>query len=211
MTVPIEHRALRIERSARYFMLGDPREAREVWFALHGYGQAADRFLETLAPLAEAGRCVVAPEALSRFYLRGTSGRVGASWMTREDRDAEVRDYVAYLDAVRAEVGGAGSTGVLGFSQGTATAARWAVLGASAPAKLVLCSGGWPPDLDPARSRASLAETSVTLVCGTEDEHLPPAAAERDESVLAGLGIRVRRLSFAGGHRLDLATLRTCL
>ena len=70
----------------------------------------------------------MAPEALSRFYADVTPGRhgptstVGATWMTREDRENEIRDYVAYLDemtdhvcgdlasAPRLVAGGAGSS-----------------------------------------------------------------------------------------------------
>ena len=46
------------------------------------------------APLDDGSRLIVAPEALSRFYLGEVSQRpaserrVGASWMTREDRPA---------------------------------------------------------------------------------------------------------------------------
>jgi dienelactone hydrolase len=80
---------------------------------------------------------VVAPEALSRFYVdrgepaAGTPARVGATWMTREDREAEIADYVRYLDrALDAAAGRPGAAapalGVLGFSQGAATACRWA-------------------------------------------------------------------------------------
>ena len=42
----------------------------EVWFALHGYRQAARRFARRFAALDEPGRVVVVPEALSPL-LRG--------------------------------------------------------------------------------------------------------------------------------------------
>src|SRR5207244_11621240 len=99
-----EHRVT-VARSARYFTLGGT-EPREVWFACHGYGQLAARFLEKLRVLDDDGRCLVAPEGLSRFYLTEspTERRVGATWMTREDRLAEIADYVRYLDAVYDDV-----------------------------------------------------------------------------------------------------------
>src|SRR2546425_5855384 len=75
-------------RSARYFTLGSPQHAADVWLVCHGYGQLASRFLERFRPIAAERRCIVAPEGLSRFYLTESPAerRVGASWMTREDR-----------------------------------------------------------------------------------------------------------------------------
>ena len=97
-----EHR-ITVSRAARYFTLG--RLEREVWFVLHGYGQLAGRFLRHFDPIDDGSRLVVAPEGLSRFYVSENSAeRVGATWMTKEDRLAEIDDYVRYLDAVYAAV-----------------------------------------------------------------------------------------------------------
>ena len=77
---------------------------RELWYVLHGYGQLAAPFLDDFRAIDDGTRLIVAPEALSRFYEGDVQARlhkdakVGASWMTREDRDAEIADYVAYLD-----------------------------------------------------------------------------------------------------------------
>ena len=61
-----------VERSARYVTLG-PRDgtAREIWFALHGYGQLAGDFIRLFGALDDGTRAIVAPEALNRFYLVG--------------------------------------------------------------------------------------------------------------------------------------------
>ena len=75
-----EHR-LSVARTARYFTLGERSgAAAEVWFACHGYGQLAGRFLEKLRALDDGTRYLVAPEGLSRFYLSesSTERRVGA-------------------------------------------------------------------------------------------------------------------------------------
>src|SRR2546428_11922672 len=144
-----------VSRTARYFALGDPARAGEVWFACHGYGQLAARFLEKLRVLDGGHRSLVAPEGLSRFYLSEspTERRVGASWMTREDRLAEIEDYVRYLDAVYAAVfeslDRAGVTvHALGYSQGASTVSRWAALGKAKIDRLTLWGGAVPPGLD---------------------------------------------------------------
>jgi hypothetical protein len=90
---------LAVPRTARVATLGG-RNADEVWLVLHGYGQLASQFLHSFLPAARPGRLIVAPEALSRFYTTRKPDRVGATWMTREARDAEIQDYLGYLDLV---------------------------------------------------------------------------------------------------------------
>src|SRR5438477_56805 len=85
-------------------------------------------------------RDTVAPEGLSRFYLTESPAerRVGASWMTREDRLHEIDDYVRYLDGVYGNVVPRNArVTALGFSQGTATVCRWAGLGSSRIDRLI--------------------------------------------------------------------------
>jgi hypothetical protein len=92
---------LSFEFNARYFTLGELNSyTREVWFVLHGYGQLASYFIQKFASLKENNIFVIAPEALSRFYvdpLTSTgraSDRVGASWMTKENRLTDIRNYL---------------------------------------------------------------------------------------------------------------------
>ncbi|MGH7656897.1 MAG: alpha/beta hydrolase, partial [Gemmatimonadales bacterium] len=177
--------------------------------ACHGYGQLAEPFLGFLAPAMVPGRVVIAPEALSRFYLDSGTGRVGASWMTREARSREIDDYVTFLDAVRDAVLGdytSAATLILGFSQGAATAFRWAVRMSTPPSRLVLWAGGVPPDEDADTVRAALAETAIILVTGEADKYATPAAIREDAERLTGLGLNVRVELFDGGHRLDKET-----
>jgi predicted esterase len=194
-------------RSGRYFTLGSPEHAADLWFVCHGYGQLAARFLERFRPLEAEGRCIVAPEGLSRFYLTEspTERRVGASWMTREDRLHEIDDYVRYLDGVYAKIvlRNARVT-VLGFSQGTATASRWTALGSSRVDRLIVWGGEIPPDLDLKRLRVP----SLTLVYGTRDEFFTPKIVAATESRLREHKIPYELVPFDGGHEIDEATLR---
>lgn len=203
---------LLIHRSARFVTLG-PTDgtAREIWVVLHGYGQLAGRFAEAFAPLDDGTRLIVAPEGLSRFYLDQAGGRVGASWMTREDRDVEIEDYVRYLDAVHQAV----TTGfpatpvhVLGFSQGCATACRWVERGRLHPARLILWGGEIPPDLDWSRARPRLAGVPVVLVAGSDDRYVPPETLTQFAALLALNGVRHTVVGFMGGHEIDPPTLR---
>jgi predicted esterase len=211
---------LTVQRTARYCMLGEPAmNVTDVWIVCHGFAQLARAFIEEFRAIATRGRLIVAPEALNRFYMNreggraGVNARVGATWMTREDRLAEIDDYVRYLDDLYGEVverqaGRAPRVTALGFSQGTATVARWLVHGAAALDRVVLWAGLLPPEIAPGGSyRARLASTELVLVHGSRDEMLDAQQVLAQREALERSGVRLKVLEFDGGHRMDRATL----
>lgn len=202
----MQEHVLSTSRTARFFTLGAPERADDLWFCCHGYGQLAARFLERFRVIEGEHRAFVAPEGLSRFYLSESPAerRVGASWMTREDRLHEIDDYVRYLDAVYAAVQPrAAKITALGFSQGTATASRWAALGSARIDRLILWGGEVPPDLDLKRLRVP----RLLLVYGTRDEFFTPKVVAANEARLRDHGIPYEMRSFDGGHEIHTATL----
>jgi len=214
---PREHH-LTVPRSARYVVLGEPGpRVRTLWVALHGYGQLAARFARRCAPLAAEHALVAVPEALSRFYLDAPAGgshaaaRVGASWMTREDRLAEIGDHVAYLDLLvarlREECEGDPAVRVLGFSQGAATMARWLAFGETRVERAVAWGGLLPDDLDLAGLAGRLAGAPLTFVVGDADGHRTVEQVRAQADAVRASGVAVRVVTFAGGHALDAGTL----
>jgi len=209
----MEEITLKVERTARVCLLGAPGpEIREVWMVMHGYGQLAPYFIRHFEALAQPGVLVAAPEALSRFYLDSGIGRVGASWMTKEMRLDEIRDYLSYLSKVYAWI--KSTVGhetfrlhVLGFSQGAATACRW-VAEKRPPASTLTCwAGFFPPDLSWSPEwKNSGPETHV--VVGTSDQLVTPEALAKFEEVVQLLDIRPRKWEFSGGHEIDRSTLQ---
>ena len=207
---------LPVTRSARYYQQGTPTpRTRQVWFVCHGYGQLAAYFSRHFVFLAEADPdvVVVAPEGLSRFYLQGTGGRVGASWMTRDDRLAEIDDHVAFLNQLADAILGACAAHVqivvLGFSQGTATVSRWLAQASFHPTHLVLWAGSFPNDLESATAKRLLSGLRLTVVIGSADEYITLVQAEAHLEQLQQLGATPQFVTFEGGHELNRAVLQT--
>jgi predicted esterase len=209
-----EEHHLAVPRAARYVTLGSNHTGpKEVWFVCHGYGQLADQFIREFEALDDGSRLIVAPEALSRFYLEGTGGAVGASWMTKIDRLREIDDYTVYLDALythvfeRVDRDGVRVV-VLGFSQGGATAARWVSHGSGHADHLVLWAALVPDELQSREGFRRLRALELTLVYGRTDADLKPFLAEQSTHLDAH-GITPQELRFDGGHRMDRNTLAT--
>ncbi|CAN5854328.1 esterase [soil metagenome] len=216
----LQAHAVVVPRTARYYTLGSTHGfPRELWIVCHGYGQLASRFIKQFAALDDGTRLIVAPEGLSRFYLdsiaeRRQQGapRVGATWMTREDRDAEIADYVQYLDLVASEVrhhlaGASPRIIVLGFSQGTATVSRWLAASELRAEQLVLWSGAIPPELDLAAWSSQLHGAAITLVAGESDEMVSAAAVVSEAERLSSAGVGYTLQRFPGGHTIDSQAL----
>lgn len=223
---PIREHQIRVERTARYHVLGAAGPGvHRCWFVLHGYGYLAAPLLRRCASLAAPDAIVVAPEALSRFYLNlnldspagHANARVGASWMTREARAAEIADYVAYLDRLHVEIrrecgGGPLETRVLGFSQGVATAVRWALFGAGDPPPvLLLWAGQLPPEIWTDQARTRLGSSELLLAAGDADPFLSPDDVTRTADRLRTARYHVRQFGFAGGHTITPETLAQAL
>jgi len=209
---PVEHH-IQVPRTARYLTEGEIEGAEEVWFVLHGYSMLAASFLRWFTAAARPGRVLVAPEGLSRAYFEHEGARrVGASWMTKEDRDAEIEDYVRYLDLLADRVMAGLSDGpriqVHGFSQGTATACRWVAFGRHRVHRLVLWGGGVPPDLPLERHRIALTRAGLVFAVGSRDKQIASEDLEAELARLAAAGITPVVHRFEGGHRVDGATLR---
>lgn len=209
---PQIHRIV-VPRSARFLTSNTVEsDVEEVWFLCHGYGQLASEFLGSAGAIDGERRLLVVPEALSRFY-HADHKTIGASWMTREDRLSEMDDYVRYLDLVHDEIFRLVARSrvkltLLGFSQGAATASRWAVRGKARIDRLVLWGSPIPPDLSDETSLGPLRSISVVLVGGIRDEFLTEAEWTEQRSRLEAHRVGFRALTFEGGHRLDDDTLR---
>ena len=209
-----------VPRSARYALLGSlDADLSEVWIVCHGHGQLAARFLNRFVPLERDDRLIVAPEALSRYYLSApTTGAhspgsaVGATWMTSEDREAEIGDYVMYLDCLYDHIFSQVNRNnvrlwVLGFSQGVATVTRWITRSKINADRVVLWSGSIPPELESSDAAALTSRAPLTVVSGRRDEYATPERVGAQREMLTRLGLTFEMIWSDGGHNVDAQTL----
>lgn len=209
----MEIRHFTIQRELRYAVLeASAAPPAEVWFVLHGYGQLAPRFLRRFRPVDDGNRRIVAPEGLHRYYVDHDARLVGASWMTCEDRLTDIRDYVAYLDRLHAEVlSDLDAEGVrvvaVGFSQGVHTLCRWLAFGEARIDTAALWGATVPPDLDLEASGEGLRRPHLYLVAGERDELFPPDTVTAVERRLREHRVPFESLRYPGGHRIEASVL----
>ena len=206
---------LTVPRTARWWTSHPPDGValRGTLYVLHGYGQLPAFFIRKFQAQVNTGWRVVAPEGAHRFYLKGTDGRVGASWMTREARLDDIADQTHFLDALRAQLdaeSGAGLNVLLGFSQGASTALRWAGLGQGGARcwdGLIAHSGVIPPDLKALDGDLSDGP-ALDVVVGTDDPYIQDPAsrfqtAEQAWVEAGGDPDRIRLHIFQGAHDVN--------
>jgi predicted esterase len=201
---------------ARYYKLGEIGPAtQQVWFVLHGYGQLARFFIKKFNVLQDHGIVVIAPEGLSRFYLEElqTTGRknnrVGATWMTSENRLMDIGNYIQYLDRVyETEMKDVHlPVTVLGFSQGSATASRWVVDGNIRFDRLILWAGLLPPDMNIETGSKMLYGKETHYVYGNQDPFLTDSRFEEMKALTQKLNTPFTVTTFEGEHEIDETTL----
>ena len=199
---------------ARYFRLGEMTPStQKVWFVFHGYGQLAQFFLRKFSALESNETCIIAPEGLSHFYLEDVAGRsqtgnnkVGATWMTRENRLADIENYITYLNQIfESEIPNnfKGQITLCGFSQGAATVSRWALDGKVSFQRLIVWAGIFPPDMDFKKGGEMLSQKEVIEVYGNQDPYLTEERLNELTQLNKRLGINPRLIPFDGGHELN--------
>lgn len=206
----MEH-SLQSQKTFRYFTHGDISTAKKVIYVLHGYGQLAEYFLNNFQNL-DSEYFIVAPEGMHRFYIKGTSGRVGASWMTKEARNQDIQDTIQWLDNLDKEINSKNNFEkkiILGFSQGGATAARWDSLGKINADTIIYWASVFPPDLESQISDKRNLNQNKYFIIGNKDEYFTD---DQRENVLEYYSQNsFKTLVFEGKHSINFDTLKLVL
>jgi predicted esterase len=196
---------LKVQKTARVVTEGENNpELRSVWLIAHGYGQLTTFFINKFEKLFSNENLFILPEGLHRYYLNGFSGKIGASWMTREEREKDIEDYCSYMDSVYKHyikpLDQKVIVNVLGFSQGGATICRWAAHTRYKIDNLIVWGSVIPPDMNWEQDVQKLRGLNWHYVAGDNDELLSDKRRVEQLEILERNGIKPNSIHYKGGH-----------
>ncbi len=206
--IEIQEFGISVTKKMRYYTLGNVEKADTLLIALHGFGQLSKFFIKKFDFLPE-NYLILAPEGMHRFYLQGNSGRVGASWMTKEARELDIEENTIALKMLLEKVKNEKQFSkiiLLGFSQGGATAARWYFSNAAQFNHLILWASVFPPDLE---KPALEINCKNYFVLGDQDEYY--SEVQQLSEIAAYKEIGFNTIHFEGKHDIQQATLSELL
>ena len=213
----IKQKYIKTAKTARYYILGSPNKLIcNVWFIFHGYGQLAKEFIQDFEILADDKSLIVAPEAMNKFYSRGFSGSIGTTWMTKEDRETEIKDYVNMIDNVYKEISEIVDLtkvrmNVLGFSQGGHTAVRWLSEKQTPVKTLLLWGSGMPHDINCKSNLSYWNNIKIKLLVGNNDQFISEEKLKDELTFIKEQTINYELIKYNGSHQIDTEYLPTFL
>lgn len=194
------------EKTFRYQILNGSPQAKTVLYVLHGYGQLVHYFIQKFKEI-DPEILIVAPEGMHRFYLQGTSGRVGASWMTKEAREIDIQDNLDYLNRIDKIISNEypiKNRHLLGFSQGGATALRWKMNQKVQFNSTIIWGSDFPKEQEWPNEFSS--EKLNYFVVGDKDEFFNDETRSQLKEYYLSLGFNTE--SYDGNHDIDTKTLQ---
>lgn len=189
---------------ANYYQIGNSKNPERIWLVCHGYGQLASRFIKKFNPLDQNKNLIIAPEGLSHFYLDGLSGNVGASWMTKHNRELEIENQFSFLETLmisKIKASKAKRISLLGFSQGGATICRWIAKSEIIFDDLYLWATIFPPDMSTDFLDKTLLGKNVGIFYGDKDPFLKNEHVAKTKQLLDRVP-QLKIVKFEGDHRV---------
>jgi predicted esterase len=203
----ISREKLIVPKTANVFTMGKLDSNRKsVWIVFHGYGQSAKHFIKKFSFIPKS--FIIAPEATNHFYLEGTSGRIGANWMTAYERESAISDYIAYLNILSEKYNlpelSNCRINILGFSQGVATLSRWYAKTELVINQIILWGALIPDELE---GKEVLNRGNVFCLYGDNDEYILSNQSVFDKKLIEYKNSNRIILRYNGGHRIPKETL----
>ena len=192
--------SFKASKTYRFFCIPSENSSKNLLVALHGYGQLAAFFIKKFNACSN-DYTILAPEGPHRFYKNGYSGRVGASWMTKEAREDDIKDNINWLtewltDHLKENT--YDKIILLGFSQGGATAARWYYSNPGQFDQLILWASVFPPDIS--KPKIKLPNNNLYVV-GKNDEFINDEMRLNEVKFYQNIGFDTH--VYDGNHDID--------
>ncbi|MFT6879762.1 MAG: putative esterase [Arcticibacterium sp.] len=211
----MNYQKIKVERTARYIVLGEiTSRTKNIWMCFHGYGQLASFFAKKFEPFIDEETCFIIPEGISRFYIHGKYERVGASWLTRDMKEEEAAESLAFINNVYASVVAHidlkyVKLHAFGFSQGCAMACRWLNQLDQKAQTFIIWAGFFAKGISDIIEISKLKSTKMFYVYGSKDEFLISNPEIKDQMLRDLKGhLETEIISFDGEHRVEIPVLR---
>lgn len=204
----VEKIQVKTTKTARLILLkSETKINSKLLIALHGYGQLSTFFSEKFKEI-HGDFDVLVPEGLNRFYQKGSSGRVGSSWMTKEERESDIADNQSYLAKIVSNFSEKYSCiFFLGFSQGGATASRFCCQEYAKIKGIILWGSVFPPDIS--QQKMNNFPGQKIFVLGKQDIYFDEKNQKEVLALQEQLGFKT--VQFDGGHDIDISILNKIL
>ena len=210
----MQKKCIKISISVPYCTLNELTDkTKNIWFCLHGQGQLAEYFIKKWEILNPEENFIIAPQGISKYYLSGFNGRVGASWMTKQDRLTEIKNQQELLRSVwETEVCTSKNCKVIffGFSQGASTVSRFIAYSKIPFHHFVLWAGEFPPDVDSDDYSHLSGKEQVSVFLSKDDEYFREEYVKPQLSrIREKMRIEPELINYEGGHRVIAELLKT--
>jgi predicted esterase len=209
----MDNKCINIPFKAPYVKVGTISNLSEnVWLIFHGYGQLAEEFAGSFTELFTGENCVIFPQGLSKFYLKGVDKNIGANWMTSHDRELDIENYLNYIDGVfDVEISPHQKNikiNLLGFSQGGHTMSRWVNHAKINYHKLVLWGSGLAHEISQNEIAENFSKGENILVIGDKDRFINSDQLLSVKRRYSKIGFKYKLIEYHGGHDIYPDILR---
>jgi len=178
---------------------------KNIWVCCHGLGYLSRYFIQYFKVLNANENYVIAPQAQAKYYQKQDFKHVGASWLTKEATALEMKNVIAYLDAVfTEEIEGKNKNLILmGYSQGVSIITRWLAAIKLQPKALFLHSGSIPKELKPEQFEYLNTNCKVNLLYGNKDQYITEEKLQAQKEIAQSLfKNRLHLYPFEGIHEV---------
>ena len=197
-----------ISKTGKYSQIGKcSKKINNVWIVLHGYGMLSEYFVKKFECIINETTLVIAPEATNRFYLGNNYNRVGASWMTKLDREQEISDNILFLDKlfsiIKKEIGHDNfKLNTLGFSQGGPALVRWLMSNKLNTNSLILWGSDIPKDSLVTENKSRWNSIKLKIVIGKNDEYINEEKKQEFVEIVKSYGLKYELIEYEGSHKI---------
>ena len=197
-----------ISKTGKYSQSGKySKKINSVWIVLHGYGMLSEFFIKKFDCIINDTTLVIAPEATNRFYLSNNYTRVGASWMTKLDREQEISDNILFLNKlfsiIKKEIGhNKFKLNTLGFSQGGPALVRWLMSNKLNINSLILWGSDIPKDSLIIENKSRWNSMNLKIVIGKHDEYINEEKKQEFIRLVKSYGLKYELIEYEGSHKI---------